>query len=74
MAIAIVVTAVVACPALVVAALIAAVSAGIRREERQATLTRQAPGRVSLGARRLTGLYVRETVPALVIDRETTLV
>jgi hypothetical protein len=32
---------------------------GIRREERDFSLTRQAPGRVSPGVRLLTGLYVR---------------
>jgi hypothetical protein len=35
------------------------VSWGIRREERDFSLTRQAPGQVSLGTRRVTGLYVR---------------
>jgi hypothetical protein len=35
------------------------VSWGIQREERDFSLTRQAPGQVSLGTRRVTGLYVR---------------
>jgi hypothetical protein len=35
------------------------VSWGIRREEQDFSLTRQAPGQVSLGTRRVTGLYVR---------------
>ncbi|HEY5355099.1 MAG TPA: hypothetical protein VIK57_21855 [Streptosporangiaceae bacterium] len=35
------------------------VSWGIRREERDFSLTRQAPDQVSLGTRRVTGLYVR---------------
>ena len=35
------------------------VSWGIQREERNFSLTRQAPGQVSLGTRRVTGLYVR---------------
>jgi hypothetical protein len=36
------------------------VSWGIQREERGYSLTRQAPGRLSAGARALTGLYVRQ--------------
>jgi len=36
------------------------VSWGIRREERDFSLTRRAPGQVSLGTRRVTGLYVRQ--------------
>lgn len=35
-------------------------SCGIQREERKYSLTQQAPGLLSAGARRLTGLYVRE--------------
>jgi hypothetical protein len=35
------------------------VSWGIQREERDFSLTRQAPDQVSLGSRRVTGLYVR---------------
>jgi hypothetical protein len=35
------------------------VSLGIQREERNFSLTRQAPGQVSRGTRRVTGLYVR---------------
>jgi hypothetical protein len=57
--------------AISVGAAIVLISAGIRHEERKyTTLTsKQAPGRVSEGARRLTGLYVRD-----VHYRETTLV
>jgi hypothetical protein len=46
------------------------VSIGIRREERdflrtgRVSLTRQAPGRVSHGARSLNGVYVRQPVPS----------
>jgi hypothetical protein len=36
------------------------VSWGIQREERGSSLTGQAPGRLSAGARVLTGLYVRQ--------------
>jgi|HubBroStandDraft_4_1064222.scaffolds.fasta_scaffold130988_1 hypothetical protein len=36
------------------------VSWGIQREERGYSLTGQAPGRLSAGARVLTGLYVRQ--------------
>ncbi|MCW2911415.1 MAG: hypothetical protein JWL68_6204 [Actinomycetia bacterium] len=36
------------------------VSWGIRREEQDFSMTRQAPGQVSLGTRRVTGLYVRQ--------------
>jgi hypothetical protein len=35
------------------------VSWGIRREERNFSLTRRAPGRTSQGARQVTGLWVR---------------
>jgi hypothetical protein len=35
-------------------------SYGIQREERNYSLTRQAPGVLSAGTRRLTGLYVRK--------------
>jgi hypothetical protein len=41
------------------------VSWGIRREEQHFSLTRQAPGQVSLGTRRVTGLYVRRRSDAL---------
>ena len=41
------------------------VSWGIRREEQNFSLTRQAPGQVSLGTRRVTGLYVRRRSDAL---------
>jgi len=36
------------------------VSWGIRREERDFSLTRRAPGRISQGARQMTGLWVRQ--------------
>ena len=52
------------------------VSWGIQREERDFSLTRQAPGQVSLGTRRVTGLYVRRRTdlsPSLA-RREDTLV
>jgi hypothetical protein len=57
-----------------IAGVMALVSTGIRREERYFTLTGQAPGRLSRGARLLTGLYVHDVVYADVIERETTLV
>jgi hypothetical protein len=41
------------------------VSWGIQREERDFSLTRRAPGQVSLGTRRVTGLYVRRRTDAL---------
>ena len=43
-----------------VAGAIAPVCWGIRREERDFTLTRQAPGQLTLGTRRVTGLWVRQ--------------
>ncbi len=54
-----VLTAFVIVVAITAAAALALVSAGIRREERDFTLTRQAPDRVSRGTRLLTGLYPR---------------
>lgn len=39
---------------------VALVSWGIRREERDFTLTRQAPDQVTQGIRRVTGLWVRQ--------------
>jgi hypothetical protein len=56
------------------AGIIAVVIAGIRREDRDLTLTPQAADRVSRGARLLTGLYVREVAPAAAAEREATLV
>lgn len=50
----------------VVVGVIVIVSVGIRREEKDflrtglVSLTRQAPGRISQGARGLNGLYVRQ--------------
>jgi hypothetical protein len=43
-----------------VAGAIALVSWGIRREERDFTLTRRAPGQLTQGTRRVTGLWVRQ--------------
>lgn len=43
-----------------VAGVLALVSWGIRREERDFTLTRRAPGQVTQGTRRVTGLWVRQ--------------
>lgn len=43
-----------------IAGAIALVSWGIRREERDFTLTRPATGQVTQGTRRVTGLYVRQ--------------
>ncbi len=56
----------------IVAGVIAVVTIGVRREERdfartgRVSLTRQAPGRASLAGRLVTGLYVsqRDEVPA----------
>jgi hypothetical protein len=63
MAITIVAIAVVLLVAGAAAAAIAAVSWGIRREERDFTLTAgYAPGWVSQSARLLTGLYVRQVI------------
>ena len=52
------------------------VSWGIRREERNFSLTRQAPGLVSQGARQATGLWVRRRtdIPSTLASREDTLV
>jgi hypothetical protein len=48
------------------------VSWGIRREERDFSLTRATPHQVSLGTRRVTGLYVRQRtdVPSTTGRRE----
>jgi heme/copper-type cytochrome/quinol oxidase subunit 2 len=43
-----------------VAGVLILVSWGIRREERDFTLTRQAPGQLTQGTRRVTGLWVRQ--------------
>lgn len=42
-----------------VAGVLVLVSWGIRREERDFTLTRRAPGQLTQGTRRVTGLWVR---------------
>jgi|HubBroStandDraft_4_1064222.scaffolds.fasta_scaffold1965260_1 hypothetical protein len=59
-----------------VAGVIAVVSAGIRREERDFMLTAEAPDRMSQGTRMLTGLYVRDVDldAGAVAERQTTLV
>jgi hypothetical protein len=44
----------------IVAGAVLLVSWGVRREERDFSLARRAPGHVSQGARMLTGLYVRQ--------------
>ena len=51
-------------------------SLGIQREERDFSLTRQAPGQVSRGTRRVTGLYVRRRTdaPSPLASREDMLV
>jgi uncharacterized membrane protein len=43
-----------------VAGVITLVSLGIRREERDFTLTRRASGQLTQGTRRVTGLWVRQ--------------
>jgi hypothetical protein len=61
--------------AVTIGAAIVLISAGIHGEERHYTLTsKQAPGRVSEGARRFTGLSVRDVVSDFDFDREITLV
>ena len=58
-----------------VAGAIALVSWGIRREERDFTLTRRAPGQVTQGTRRVTGLWVRQPADDSVwVTREDMLV
>ena len=54
-----------------VAGIIAVVSIGVHREERRHhSLVRQAPDRVSQGARFLTGLHVRQRADTDTADRE----
>ncbi len=56
----------------VVTAVTLLASYGIRHEERNLSLTQQAPGRLSAGTRRLTGLYVRQrTDPGPGVTRGT---
>jgi heme/copper-type cytochrome/quinol oxidase subunit 2 len=58
-----------------VAGVLALVSWGIRREERDFTLTRRAPGQVTQGTRRVTGLWVRQPADDSVwVTREDMLV
>ena len=59
MAVAIIIGIIVIFAAGVAVGAVVLVSWGIQREERHFSLTRQAPGQVSLGTRRVTGLYVR---------------
>ncbi len=49
--------------AVTIAAIIAAVSAAIRREEKHHTLTGEAPGPLARTGRRLNGVYVRMPSP-----------
>ncbi len=58
----------------IVAGVMLVVRAGIKREERDFTLTREAPDRVTRAVRRLNGLYVRDVTRAGPAERETTLV
>ena len=60
MAITVIVTAIVIFAAGIAAGVILLVSWGIRREERDLSLTRQAPDKTSRGARVITDLYVRQ--------------
>lgn len=57
---AVVIVALVIFAAGVVTAITVLASYGIQREERNYSLTQQAPGLLSAGTRRLTGLYVRK--------------
>ncbi len=61
MAAAILVIALVVFAAGAVAGAFILVTLGIRREERDFTLTRRAPGQLIQGTRRVTGLWVRQT-------------
>jgi hypothetical protein len=58
------------------AAAVLIVSWGIRKEERELSMTRRAPGPVTQGTRALTGLYVRQRSDAadLLTDRQDALV
>jgi len=46
--------------------IIAIVAMAVRREDRQYSLTRQAPGAVARGVRRLTGVGLRDVTPIVV--------
>jgi hypothetical protein len=75
MAVVIIVTAIVIFIAGVAAGAVLLVSWGIRREERDFSLTRQAPDQVSQGARLLTGLYVRQrTDPSQALTKRPDLI
>jgi hypothetical protein len=75
MAATIIVIALVVFAAGAVAGVIALVSLGIRREERDFTLTRRAPGQLTQGTRRVTGLWVRQPADDSVwVTREDMLV
>ena len=58
------------------AAAVLIVSWGIRKEERELSINRQAPGPVTRGTRALTGLYVRQRTDAadVLADRQDALV
>ena len=55
------------------AGILAVVALAIRREERNLTLTRAAPGPLARTGRRLTGLYVRAPRRTLTDDRDQAL-
>ena len=46
--------------------IIAVVAMAVRREDRQYSLTRQAPGAAARGVRRLTGVGLRDVTPIVV--------
>jgi hypothetical protein len=46
--------------------IIAIVAMAVRREDRQYSLTRQAPGAAARGVRRLTGVGLRDVTPIVV--------
>jgi hypothetical protein len=58
----------------VIAGIIGVVSVAIRREERNFTLTSEAPNNVTRAGRWLNGVYVRAPQSAAAADRHTTLV
>ena len=49
-----------------VVGIIAVVAMAVRREDRQYSLTRQAPGVAARGVRRLTGVGLRDVTPIVV--------
>jgi len=46
--------------------IIAVVALAVRREDRQYSLTRQAPGAAARGVRRLTGVGLRDVTPIVI--------